>query len=102
MNSVSRRHHAAPVTVLDEALLWAITLLLSISLVMVYSASIAYAEADAATNNRYFYLFRHMIFMTIGLAGAWITFQIPTAMWKQYAGKFLLFSGFLRELVLIG
>src|SRR5574343_876767 len=100
MSSVSRRYNVAPITVLDEALMWAIALLLSISLVMVYSASIAYAEADAATNNRYFYLFRHMIFMTIGLAGAWITFQIPTALWQQYAGKFFLFSGFLLVLVL--
>ncbi len=102
MSSVSRRHlHATPVTVLDEALMWAITLLLSISLVMVYSASIAYAEADAATNNRYFYLFRHMIFMTIGLAGAAITFQVPTSIWQKYAGKFFLFAGFLLVLVLI-
>lgn len=102
MSSVSRRHlHATPVTVLDEALMWAITLLLSISLVMVYSASIAYAEADAATNNRYFYLFRHMIFMTIGLAGAAITFQVPTSVWQKYAGKFFLFAGFLLVLVLI-
>ncbi len=102
MSSISRRHHhTAPVTVLDEALMWAITLLLSISLVMVYSASIAYAEADAATNNRYFYLFRHMIFMTIGLAGAAITFQVPTSIWQKYAGKFFLFAGFLLVLVLI-
>ncbi|MGL6048041.1 MAG: putative lipid II flippase FtsW [Vogesella sp.] len=102
MSSISRRHHhAAPVTVLDEALMWAITLLLSISLVMVYSASIAYAEADAATNNRYFYLFRHMIFMTIGLAGAGVTFLVPTSIWQQYAGKFFLFAGFLLVLVLI-
>jgi cell division protein FtsW len=101
MSSVSRRHLATPITVLDEALMWAIALLLSISLVMVYSASIAYAEADAATNNRYFYLFRHMIFMTIGLAGAAVTFQVPTSIWQKYAGKFFLFAGFLLVLVLI-
>jgi len=101
MSSVSQRYNAAPITVLDEALMWAIALLLSISLVMVYSASIAYAEADAATNNRYFYLFRHMIFMTIGLAGAAITFQVPTSMWQKYAGKFFMFAGFLLILVLI-
>ncbi len=101
MVSLSQRTGISALTALDEALMWAIALLLSISLVMVYSASIAYAEADPATNNRYFYLFRHMIFMTIGLAGAWITFQIPTALWQQYAGKFFLFAGFLLLLVLI-
>lgn len=101
MVSLSQRNGISALTALDEALMWAIALLLSISLVMVYSASIAYAEADPATNNRYFYLFRHMIFMTIGLAGAWMTFQIPTALWQQYAGKFFLFAGFLLLLVLI-
>lgn len=101
MVSLSQRTGISALTALDEALMWAIALLLSISLVMVYSASIAYAEADPATNNRYFYLFRHMIFMTIGLAGAWITFQIPTVLWQQYAGKFFLLAGFLLVLVLI-
>ncbi|MFC3626591.1 putative lipid II flippase FtsW [Vogesella amnigena] len=101
MVSLSQRNGVSALTALDEALMWAIALLLSISLVMVYSASIAYAEADPATNNRYFYLFRHMIFMTIGLVGAWMTFQIPTAWWQQYAGKFFLFAGFLLLLVLI-
>ncbi|SCK10906.1 putative lipid II flippase FtsW [Vogesella sp. LIG4] len=101
MISLGQRNTVTAITALDEGLMWAIALLLSISLVMVYSASIAYAEADPATNNRYFYLFRHMIFMTIGLAGAWMTFQIPTAWWQQYAGKFFLFAGFLLLLVLV-
>ena len=52
---------SAGTTELDEALAWAIALLLSISLVMVYSASVAYAEADAGTQNRYYYLIRHAL-----------------------------------------
>ncbi|WP_174873505.1 putative lipid II flippase FtsW [Vogesella oryzae] len=101
MVSLGQRSSVTAITVLDEALMWAIALLLSISLVMVYSASIAYAEADPATNNRYFYLQRHMIFMTIGLVGAWVTFQVPTRLWQQYAGKFFLLAGFMLLLVLI-
>lgn len=88
-------------TVLDEALAWAIAMLLSISLVMVYSASVAYAEADAGTQNRYYYLIRHVIFMVIGLAGGYVAFQIPTAFWQKYAGKVFLLGVLLLILVLI-
>jgi len=88
-------------TVVDEALAWAIALLLAISLVMVYSASIAYAQADVATQNRYFYLIRHVIFIVIGLAGGYVTFQIPTAFWQKYAGKIFLIGVLLLVLVLI-
>lgn len=91
----------APIKPIDEALSWAIALLLSISLVMVYSASIAYAEADAETNNRYFYLIRHVVFMTIGLAAAFIAFQVPTAKWQQYAPKLFMLALILLLLVLI-
>jgi cell division protein FtsW len=91
----------AGTTVLDEALAWAIAMLLSISLVMVYSASIAYAEADAGTQNRYFYLIRHVIFMVIGLLGGYVAFQIPTAFWQKYAGKFFLLGVLLLIMVLI-
>jgi cell division protein FtsW len=91
----------APITPFDEALGWAIALLLSISLVMVYSASIAYAEADAATHNRYFYLIRHMIFMGIGLTGAYAVFQFPTSFWQKYAGKVFIIGVVLLVLVLV-
>lgn len=92
---------SAGTTELDEALAWAIALLLSISLVMVYSASVAYAEADAGTQNRYYYLIRHVIFMVIGLAGGYVAFQIPTAFWQKYAGKLFLLGVLLLVLVLI-
>jgi cell division protein FtsW len=91
----------AGTSVLDEALAWAIALLLSFSLVMVYSASIAYAEADASTQNRYFYLIRHAIFMVIGLSGGYVAFQIPTAFWQKYAGKVFLIGVLLLIMVLI-
>lgn len=64
-----------PQTSLDEPLMWVIAALLSIGLVMVFSASIAYAEAGRDTNSRYFYLVRHSIVLVIALTGAWITWQ---------------------------
>ncbi|CUA83565.1 MULTISPECIES: putative lipid II flippase FtsW [Gulbenkiania] len=99
MVNSARRY--SPITALDEALAWAIALLLSISLVMVYSASIAYAEADAGTHNRYFYLMRHVLFMAVGLGVAYGVFQFPTAFWQKNAGRVFLIGLVLLILVLI-
>ncbi|BEV72503.1 putative lipid II flippase FtsW [Paludibacterium sp. THUN1379] len=101
MTVASMKGQYAATSVIDEALAWAIALLLSISLVMVYSASIAYAEADAATQNKYFYLIRHVIFMVIGLSGGYVAFQIPTAFWQKYAGKLFLIGVLMLVAVLI-
>ncbi|GGY09309.1 putative lipid II flippase FtsW [Paludibacterium paludis] len=94
------RRYAA-IAPIDEALAWALALLLSISLVMVYSASIAYAEGDAATQNRYYYLIRHVIFMSIGLSAGYAAFQVPTRFWQKYSGKLFLIGLVLLLLVLI-
>jgi cell division protein FtsW len=99
--AAAMRGQYAASTVIDEALAWAIALLLAISLVMVYSASIAYAEADATTQNRYYYLIRHIIFIVIGLACGYVTFQIPTAFWQKYAGQIFLIGVLSLVLVLI-
>ncbi|MCP9757919.1 putative lipid II flippase FtsW [Aquitalea sp. S1-19] len=96
----SSRERYQTVTVLDEALMWAVALLLSISLVMVYSASSAYAEADAATQSQSFYLVRHSIFMVVALAAGFVAFQVPSSFWQKYAGKFFLLALVLLVLVL--
>ncbi|KZE24940.1 cell division-specific peptidoglycan biosynthesis regulator FtsW [Crenobacter luteus] len=98
---VSGARRFSPVTAFDEALLWALALLLSISLVMVYSASIAYAEADPATNSRFFFLTRHLLFLGIGLVGAGAVFTRPTAWWQKHAGRLFLIGLVLLVAVLI-
>ncbi len=84
-----------PLTAHDDGLIWAIALLLSIGFVMVYSASIAYAEADPDTHNRYFYLIRHGVYLTISLIVSWIVFHIPSRIWQEkapylFVGAFIL------------
>src|SRR5205814_2049044 len=70
----------------DSTLAWAGLLLLAIGLVMVYSASIAMAEVSAHTGYRpWYFLVRHALFVTAGLAAAWIAFQIPIKVWQQMA-----------------
>src|SRR5437762_9142372 len=70
----------------DSTLAWAGLLLLSIGLVMVYSASIAMAEASAHTAYRpWYFLVRHALFVGVALLSALIAFQVPVKAWQRIA-----------------
>jgi len=86
----------------DLTLLWSGLLLLVLGMVMVYSASIAIAEAGRFTGNHpTYYLIRHGVFLTIGLVAAGIAFQVPLTTWQRIA-PWLFVAGFvLLMLVLI-
>ena len=69
----------------DWGLLWAVFALLAMGLVMVYSASIAVAEAKSVNHQGEFYLIRHAMYLTVGLAAAYAVFQVPTGLWQKAA-----------------
>ncbi len=77
-------------------------MLLVIGMVMVYSASMATAEAGRLTGNQpAYFLLRHAVFLSIGLVGAAIAFQVPMRTWQQWS-PWLFVGGFvLLALVLI-
>ncbi|OYY48537.1 MAG: putative lipid II flippase FtsW, partial [Methylophilales bacterium 28-44-11] len=86
----------------DQMLLWVTLILLGIGLVMVYSASIAIAEADKATGHQTtYYLIRQSFFVAIGLCGAFVAFQIPVVWWQKMAPYLFLFGLALLVLVLV-
>lgn len=86
----------------DQWLLWVTLALLGIGLVMVYSASIALAEASkAAGHQSAYYLVRHAVYLGIAVLAALLAFQIPTARWQQMAPYLFLVSLGLLVLVLI-
>ena len=86
----------------DQLLLWVTLILLGIGLVMVYSASIAIAEADKAVGHQStYFLIRQAIFIMIGLGAGFVTFQLPIALWQKFAPYLFLFAIFLLVLVLI-
>ena len=69
---------------LDPALVWSALLLGAIGLVMVYSASIAMAEAERFTGFRPgYFLVRHTAFLAIGLAVAFALFRAPVWLWQK-------------------
>jgi cell division protein FtsW len=80
---------------LDPALVWSALLLAAIGLVMVYSASIAMADAERFTGFRpSYFLVRHSIYMAIGLAFAVALFRVPVWLWQK-ASPWLFFAGTL-------
>jgi len=87
---------------IDHALLWSALLLLLCGLVMVYSASIATAEAGRFTNYQpAYYLIRHAIFLCIGLVAGAVAFQLPLTAWQKYAPILFLVGVVMLAIVLI-
>jgi cell division protein FtsW len=86
----------------DELLMWALTGLLALGLVMVYSSSIATAEANKFTGYQTsYYLFRHGMYMAIGLSAGLFAFQVPVQNWQRYAPYLFLLGVALLVLVLV-
>ena len=86
----------------DASLTWATLLLLAIGLVMVYSASIAMAEASAHTGYRaWYFLARHAMFLGAGVVAAFVAFQVPMKAWQRLAPWLFVFGLALLVLVLI-
>ncbi len=70
----------------DASLAWAALLLFAIGLVMVYSASIAMAEASTYTGYRaWYFLIRHAFFLVAGFVAGFVAFQLPTKAWQRLA-----------------
>src|SRR5882724_5756082 len=83
----------APAAEYDRSLAWAALLLAAGGLVMVYSASIATAEANRYTgNNAAWFLARHAIFLAGALAAAVTVFLVPARGW-QHAAPWLFLAG---------
>ena len=90
----------APTAEYDRSLAWAALLLAATGLVMVYSASIATAEASRFTgNNAGWYLARHGVYLGAGMIAAIGVFLAPVRFWQLAAPW--LFAGCVTLLVLV-
>jgi cell division protein FtsW len=80
---------------LDHMLLWSALALGAIGLVMVYSASIAMAEAERFTGFRpTYFLVRHGAYLAVGLVFAAALFRVPVWLWQR-AAPWLFLAGSL-------
>ena len=98
-------HNAAlnrtSLTPYDWGLVFATLGLLMIGLVMVYSASIATAEAKSAANQPAFYLIRHAMYLVIGLGAGYAALQIPIDTWQKLAPVLFIAGAVALILVLV-
>lgn len=77
--------------------LWLV--LMSIGLIMVASASVAFAAANY--HDAWYFVKRHAIYMVIGASLAFVVACIPMSIWQRYSGYFLVFTLVLLVVVLI-
>jgi cell division protein FtsW len=87
---------------LDPALIWSALLLASVGVVMVYSASIAMAEAERFTGFRPgYFLTRHLVSIAVGLVVATALFRVPVWLLQRAAPWLFLLGTALLVAVLI-
>ncbi|TKB53728.1 cell division protein FtsW [Ferrimonas aestuarii] len=84
----------------DRVLLTLILTLAMIGLVMVSSASLA--EAESLKGDPYFFVKRHLAFLSMAMVILVITINIPMSFWQQHSGKLLALGLLLLVAVLIG
>ncbi len=86
----------------DAGVLWAALLLLTFGTVMVYSASIALAEASRFTEGRSaYFLARHALFFTASVVAGMLVFQVPVRLWQRAAPWLFVLGVALLVLLLV-
>src|SRR5262245_40258130 len=92
----------APNAEYDRSLAWAALLLAAAGLVMVYSSSIATAEASRYTwYNAAWYLARHAVFLAAAFGIALMVFLVPARWWQAVAPWLFLLGIVLLVAVLV-
>ena len=86
----------------DSGVLWAALLLLTFGLVMVYSSSIAIAEASNFTGGSpTYFLQRHALFLAGGVLAGMLAFQVRVRAWQQVAPWLFVLGVALLALLLV-
>lgn len=86
---------------IDDKLLFSGICLMAIGIIMIYSASIAYASYDKKLDNQYYYLIRHLCYLFVGVVSGITVFNIPTSFWKKYSNHIALLILAMLIIVLI-
>ena len=86
----------------DASLVWCVVALLSLGMVMVYSASVALPDSPKyARYSSTFFLSRHAMSLAIGFVAALVVVQLPIKLWERAAPYIFVASLVLLVLVLV-
>ena len=99
LNVASLNNRRLSLSEYDELLVWIVVALLALGLVMVYSSSIAIAEAGRS--QAAYYLIRHGMFVLVGLVLGVMAFQVPVQNLQKMAPYLFVLGVVLLMLVLI-
>lgn len=86
---------------IDEPILFSAIMLAVFGIIMVYSASIAFATHDSNLQNPYYYIIRHVMYIFVSILAGGIAFYAPTSFWRKNAVKIAVLIILLLVAVLI-
>jgi cell division protein FtsW len=86
----------------DQPLVWVVAALLSLGLVMVYSASVALPDNPKfARYSATHFMWRHLLSIGMGIVAALLAVQVPMRVWEKYAPAVFVLALVLLIVVLI-
>ncbi len=83
----------------DEGLVTTFLVLLGFGLVMVYSAS---SHEAFSSGSSFSYLYKHLVYISLGLVAAGVAIQVPMKVWQFLARGLVVFGILLLCIVLTG
>lgn len=99
MRSYSSSAVSQPPALFDRWFVFAIVSIAVLGLLMMTSASIVIS--DKFTHQPFYYLFKQLVYMTLGIMLGWVVLQFETDTWFKYGGYLLLTVLAMLALVLI-
>ncbi len=86
----------------DQALVAVVAAVVTLGLVMVYSASVALPESTKYANySQTYFLTRHVMFVAMAFVMALAMLQVPISFWEKHASKIFVIALILLVIVLI-
>jgi len=99
MRSYASTHQAIAPALYDKWLIFAVFCIVAIGLLMMTSASIV--VSDKQMHQPFYFLFKQLVFLTLGVLLGSVVMQVDTSYWEKLSGYLLLGAILMLALVLV-